>query len=54
MTRLDHCNIRTFDLAATVEFYTNVLDLKDGDFPGPRSFGAWLYDVSDRPVVHVA
>jgi catechol 2,3-dioxygenase-like lactoylglutathione lyase family enzyme len=53
MTKLDHCNIRTFDLDATVEFYTNVVDLRDGDFPGPRSFGAWLYDSSDRPILHV-
>ena len=53
MTKLDHCNIRTFDLDATVEFYTNVVDLRDGDFPGPRTFGAWLYDSTDRPILHV-
>lgn len=53
MTKLDHCNIRTFDLDATVKFYTDVVDLKDGDFPGPRNMGAWLYDASDRPVLHV-
>ena len=29
MTRLDHCNIRTFDLDATVAFYTDIVDLKD-------------------------
>jgi len=53
MTRLDHCNIRTFDLDATIKFYTDVVDLRDGDFPGTRSMGAWLYDSSDRPVLHV-
>ena len=53
MTRLDHCNVRTFDLDATVRFYTEVVDLKDGDFPGSRSMGAWLYDASDRPILHV-
>jgi catechol 2,3-dioxygenase-like lactoylglutathione lyase family enzyme len=53
MTKLDHCNIRTFDLDATVEFYTDVVDLRDGEFPGPRQFGAWLYDTSDRPILHV-
>jgi catechol 2,3-dioxygenase-like lactoylglutathione lyase family enzyme len=53
MTKLDHCNIRTFDLDATVAFYTDVLDLKDGDFPGTRAMGAWLYDASDRPVLHI-
>jgi catechol 2,3-dioxygenase-like lactoylglutathione lyase family enzyme len=53
MTRLDHCNIRTFDLEATVDFYTDIVDLKDGDFPGSRSMGAWLYDSSDRPILHL-
>jgi catechol 2,3-dioxygenase-like lactoylglutathione lyase family enzyme len=53
MTKLDHCNIRTFDLEATVAFYTDVVALKDGDFPGMRSMGAWLYDASDRPILHV-
>lgn len=53
MTKLDHCNIRTFDFEATVDFYTDVVELRDGDFPGPRSMGAWLYDSSDRPILHV-
>jgi catechol 2,3-dioxygenase-like lactoylglutathione lyase family enzyme len=53
MTRLDHCNIRTFDLDATIAFYTDVVDLKDGAFPGTRSMGAWLYDASDRPILHL-
>ena len=53
MTILDHCNIRTFDLDATIRFYTDIVDLKDGDFPGSRSMGAWLYDASNRPILHV-
>jgi catechol 2,3-dioxygenase-like lactoylglutathione lyase family enzyme len=53
MTRLDHCNIRTFDLDGTIRFYSDVVGLKDGDFPGTRSMGAWLYDVSDRPILHI-
>jgi catechol 2,3-dioxygenase-like lactoylglutathione lyase family enzyme len=53
MTKLDHCNIRTFDLEATVGFYKDVLDLKEGDFPGNRSMGAWLYDATDRAVLHI-
>lgn len=53
MTKLDHCNIRTFDLEATVNFYKDILDLKDGDFPGNRRMGAWLYDSTDRPVLHI-
>ena len=53
MTKLDHCNIRTFDLDATIAFYTDVVDLKDGGFPGARTMGAWLYDASDRPILHI-
>ena len=53
MTKLDHCNIRTFDLDATIAFYTDVVELKDGAFPGTRSMGAWLYDASDRPILHL-
>lgn len=53
MTRLDHCNIRTFDLDATIAFYTDVVELKDGAFPGTRAMGAWLYDASDRPILHL-
>jgi len=53
MTKLDHCNIRTFDLDATIAFYTDVVELKDGDFPGTRAMGAWLYDASDRPILHL-
>ncbi|HTJ62982.1 MAG TPA: VOC family protein [Alphaproteobacteria bacterium] len=52
-TRLDHCNIRTFDLDGTIKFYSDVVGLKDGDFPGSRSMGAWLYDVSERPILHI-
>jgi len=52
-TRLDHCNIRTFDLDGTIKFYSDVVGLKDGDFPGTRSMGAWLYDVSERPILHI-
>jgi len=53
MTKLDHCNIRTFDLDGTIAFYTDVVELRDGDFPGSRSMGAWLYDASDRPILHL-
>ena len=53
MTKLDHCNIRTFDLDGTIAFYTDIVDLRDGDFPGTRSMGAWLYDASDRPILHL-
>lgn len=51
--RLDHYNIRTPRLEATVEFYTRVLGLRSGYRPGTRP-GAWLYDRADVPVVHVS
>ncbi len=50
---LDHCNIRTFDIEGTVRFYVDVLGLRDGAFGAPRAMGAWLYDQTDRPVVHL-
>jgi catechol 2,3-dioxygenase-like lactoylglutathione lyase family enzyme len=51
--RLDHCNIRTFDIEATVKFYVDIVGLRDGPFGASRSMGAWLYDDTDRPVVHL-
>ncbi len=51
--RLDHCNIRTFDIEATVKFYVDIVGLRDGPFGATRSMGAWLYDDTDRPVVHL-
>ena len=51
--RLDHCNIRTFDIEATVKFYVDIVGLRDGPFGATRSMGAWLYDATDRPVVHL-
>ncbi len=52
LTGLDHCAIRTGDLAATRDFYVDVLGLEDGDRP-PFAFpGHWLY-IGGRPVVHL-
>ena len=51
--QLDHYNIRTGKIDETVRFYTDVLGLRDGPFPGDRKFGAWLYDQTDRPVLHL-
>jgi catechol 2,3-dioxygenase-like lactoylglutathione lyase family enzyme len=51
--RLDHYNVRTTDLDATVRFYTEALGLELGyrpPFPFP---GAWIY-IGGVPVVHVA
>nr|WP_047166617.1 VOC family protein [Sphingomonas sp. Y57] len=52
MARLEHCNIRSFDLAATIRFYEDVIGLRAGSVPGMKR-GAWLYDESDVAVVHV-
>lgn len=52
LTGLDHCAIRTGDLAATRDFFVDVLGLEDGDRP-PFAFpGHWLY-CAGRPVVHL-
>lgn len=46
---LDHVNIRTRDMAATVAFFHDVLDMARSDrMPG------WLLDQSGRAVIHVA
>jgi catechol 2,3-dioxygenase-like lactoylglutathione lyase family enzyme len=52
---LDHVNIRTEDLPATVAFYTGVLGMIVKPPPGaPDNYrGAWIYDGDDRPVIHV-
>lgn len=51
--RLEHYNIRTLKVDATVQFYTQVLGLRTGYRPSTRP-GAWLYDKTDVPVVHVS
>jgi catechol 2,3-dioxygenase-like lactoylglutathione lyase family enzyme len=49
----EHYNIHTTRLDETVRFYTEVLELRNGHFPGTRNPGAWLYDINDVPVVHI-
>ncbi|HEY6869122.1 MAG TPA: bleomycin resistance protein [Novosphingobium sp.] len=53
MPRLEHWNLRTFDLDGTIAFYEDVVGLRSGPFPGKPGAGAWLYDDTDIPVVHV-
>lgn len=51
---LDHITIHCRDLDTSRRFYAEVLDLTEGyrpPFEGPP--GAWLYDVEQRPVVHL-
>ena len=49
---MNHFTILTDDVAATVEFYRDLLGLVDGPRP-PFDFpGAWLY-AGERPILHV-
>jgi catechol 2,3-dioxygenase-like lactoylglutathione lyase family enzyme len=56
ITRMDHFNILTDDLPATLAFYEEHLNLKPGARP-PFSFpGAWLYADGGKgkdPILHV-
>jgi catechol 2,3-dioxygenase-like lactoylglutathione lyase family enzyme len=56
VTRMDHFNILTDDLPATLAFYEEHLNLKPGARP-PFSFaGAWLYADGGKgkdPILHV-
>ena len=49
---LDHFNIRTRQLEATVKFYQDILGLENGDRPNFSFPGAWMYS-EGRPVVHL-
>jgi catechol 2,3-dioxygenase-like lactoylglutathione lyase family enzyme len=52
LKRIEHYNIHTAKLAETVDFYTRVLGMTNGDRPPFQFPGAWLY-VGDTPVVHL-
>jgi len=52
LKRIEHYNIHTTKLAETVEFYTRVLGMTNGDRPPFQFPGAWLY-VDGIPVVHL-
>src|SRR4051812_28497943 len=49
---LDHFNIRTRDLSATVRFYEDLLGLENGARPNFAFPGAWMYS-EGRAVVHL-
>ncbi|MGE0387596.1 MAG: VOC family protein [Gammaproteobacteria bacterium] len=55
--KLDHVNIATTRIDDTVRFYTEVIGLRSGPLPGMpagmKFSGAWLYDETDCPVVHL-
>ena len=52
--QLDHINVVTEDLDATVSFFANVIGLHDGDRPNFTSEGAWMYGEEGGPaIVHI-
>lgn len=53
LKRLHHFNIWTSDLAKTLDFYSQVLGLKEGPRPPIPLPGAWMYDPSGEPVLHI-
>ena len=52
LKKLDHVNVRTANLKAMVDWYTNILGMQSGDRPNFAFPGAWMY-VGDEPVVHL-
>lgn len=56
ISKLGHYSVRTAHLAASVNFYTRVLGLREGFRPAFDFPGAWLYngeDEADFGVVHL-
>ena len=51
--KLEHYNLMTKHLRRTVDFYVQALGLYEGFYPVELGPGAWLYDASDTPVVHM-
>ena len=49
---LDHFNIRTRDLGATVRFYQDIMGLEKGPRPNFAFPGAWMYS-EGKAVVHI-
>ncbi|MFK7997021.1 MAG: VOC family protein [Granulosicoccus sp.] len=50
--KLDHITIQTTQMDSMVDWYTEVLGLRNGDRPKFESPGAWLY-AGDTVVVHL-
>jgi catechol 2,3-dioxygenase-like lactoylglutathione lyase family enzyme len=51
--KLEHYNLMTKKLRQSVDFYSKVLGLYEGFYPVELGPGAWLYDSTDTPVVHM-
>jgi catechol 2,3-dioxygenase-like lactoylglutathione lyase family enzyme len=52
MTSLDHFNIETVELGATVAFYRDLLGMTLGDRPDVGIPGAWMC-IGHRAVIHI-
>lgn len=52
---LDHVNIRTGDVQATVKFFHDILEMKATIPPGAETIeqAAWILDDQGNPVVHI-
>ena len=50
--QLNHVNIRTTQLDAMIEWYTNVLGMRSGDRPNFPFPGAWMY-AGDSAALHL-
>ena len=52
IAKLDHVNVRTTQLDAMIQWYTDVLGLRAGARPNFSFPGAWMY-AGDSAVVHL-
>ena len=52
LQKLEHININVSDLDASVQFYKNILGMKQGERPNFKNKGAWLY-LGDTAVIHL-
>lgn len=52
---IDHVNISTSDIAASVRFYAELLDLEARDVPAsvPPDHAQWLYDHAGHAIIHL-
>ena len=56
VNNLDHINIQAIDVAATAQFFTDVLELQAGPSAGggDRAKVTWMRDASGRALIHIA
>ncbi|MEP3275141.1 MAG: VOC family protein [Stappiaceae bacterium] len=52
LKKLDHVNVRTSNLEQMIEWYTDILGMRNGERPPFPFPGAWMY-AGDQAVVHL-